>query len=95
MAEFLEMMMMVFFGLSWPINIVKDLRSRTAKGKSLVFGVFVVLGYTCGLMGKILSGNITYVVFFYVLNTVMVSVDFALTLRNYHLDLEREKEKLA
>ena len=23
--EFLEMMMMVFFGLSWPINIVKDI----------------------------------------------------------------------
>ncbi len=95
MAEFLEMMMMVFFGLSWPINIVKDLRSRTAKGKSLVFGVFVVLGYTCGLAGKLLSGNITYVVFFYVLNTVMVSIDFALTLRNHRLDLEREKEKLA
>ncbi len=95
MAQFLEMMMMVFFGISWPINIVKDLRSRTAKGKSLGFGVFVVLGYTCGLAGKILSGNITYVVFFYVLNTVMVSIDFALTLRNHYLDKQREKEEQA
>ena len=95
MEQFLEMMMMVFFGISWPINIVKDLRSRTAKGKSLWFGVFVVLGYSCGLLGKILSGNITYVVFFYVLNTVMVSIDFALTLRNHYLDLQREKEERA
>ena len=94
MVQFLEMMMMVFFGLSWPINIFKDLRSRTAKGKSLCFSVFIVVGYICGLGGKLLSGNITYVVFFYVLNTVMVSIDFALTLRNHYLDKQREKGEL-
>lgn len=35
MAEMLEIIMIVSFGVSWPINVVKSYRARTAKGKSL------------------------------------------------------------
>ena len=35
MAQVFEMIMLICFGLSWPFNITKSVRSRTAKGKSL------------------------------------------------------------
>ena len=36
-AQVFEMIMLICFGLSWPFNITKSVRSRTAKGKSLWF----------------------------------------------------------
>ena len=95
MAQVFEVIMLLCFGVSWPFNIAKSLRSRTAKGKSVLFGTCVVVGYICGLTGKIISGNITYVVAVYILDLVMVSIDLSLTLRNRKLDREaeaREKE---
>ena len=43
MAKFLEVMMLICFGLSWPFNIVKSWKSRTARGKSLLFECCVIL----------------------------------------------------
>ena len=34
-AEILETLMIISFGISWPLNILKSYRSRTTKGKSL------------------------------------------------------------
>ena len=86
MSEFLEACMVIAFGISWPMNIVRSLRSRTAKGKSLLFLVFILLGYVAGIASKLISGNITYVFFFYVLNLLMVSFDTVLYFRNRRLD---------
>ena len=91
MAEFFEGMMLVCFGLSWPFNIAKSLRSRTAKGKSMLFESLIILGYLCGLAGKFISGNVTYVVAVYLLDIAMVTTDLLLTIRNAKLDQEREK----
>ena len=85
--------MLLCFGASWPFNILRSYRSRTAKGKSLVFSVLVMVGYISGLLGKFQSGNITYVVAFYVLDLVMVGIDFVLTLRNRALDRAEEAAK--
>ena len=95
MAQFLEVMMLVCFGLSWPFNIMKSWKSRAAKGKSLLFECCVIIGYCCGLAGKIIGGNITYVVAVYVLDILMVSVDLLLTIRNIFLDkaADRRAEK--
>ena len=95
MAQFLEVMMLVCFGLSWPLNIMKSWKSRTAKGKSLLFECCVIIGYCCGLAGKIIGGKITYVVAVYVLDILMVSVDLLLTIRNIFLDkaADRRAEK--
>ena len=95
MAQFLEVMMLVCFGLSWPFNIMKSWKSRTAKGKSLLFECCVIIGYCCGLAGKIIGGKITYVVAVYVLDILMVSVDLLLTIRNIFLDkaADRRAEK--
>ncbi len=92
MAQVFEMVMLICFGLSWPFNIAKSLRSRTAKGKSLLFEVCIIVGYLCGLAGKFISGNVTYVAAFYVVDILMVSTDLALTCRNRKLDrLQKEK----
>lgn len=90
MAELFEIIMVVCFGLSWPISIRKSYRSRTAKGKSLVFECFILVGYMFGIASKIISHNISYVVVFYVINLVAVSIDVALYVRNRRLDLQAE-----
>ena len=45
MTDLLEALMIFCFGLSWPISIRKSWTSRTAKGKSLFFEVFLLVGY--------------------------------------------------
>lgn len=85
-VHLLEAGMLVCFGISWPFNIYKSWTARTARGKSLVFGFCVITGYSFGLASKFISGDITYVVGFYILDVVMVAIDLALTLRNHRLD---------
>ena len=92
MAQIFETGMLICFGLSWPFNIAKSLRSRTAKGKSMLFQIIVIMGYLMGLTGKFISGNVTYVAAVYVLDILMVSCDLAITMRNHRLDKIRENE---
>ena len=73
--------------------MAKSLRARTAKGKSVMFEIVIIIGYLCGLAGKFISGNITYVAAFYVADILMVSIDLALTFRNRALDCMAAKEE--
>ena len=91
MSELLEAMMVISFGLSWPMSIMKSYRSRTTRGKSILFISFILFGYACGIVSKIIGNNITYVFFFYVLNFFMVGVDIALYIRNAKFDQEASK----
>ena len=93
MAQVFEMIMLICFGLSWPFNIAKSLRSRTAKGKSLWFEVCIIVGYLCGLAWKFICGNVTYVAAFYILDIAMVTTDLVLTVRNKRLDQAAEQEE--
>ena len=91
-VQLLEIGMLVCFGLSWPFNITKSLRSRTAKGKSTSFEIMIIIGYILGLASKFVSGNITYVVVFYILDILLVSTDLILTFRNRALDKKEEQK---
>ena len=93
MAQVFETLMLICFGISWPFNIAKSLKSRTAKGKSLQFELCVVIGYLFGICGKFVSGNISYVLVVYALDVTMVTFDIILTLRNMALDRMAEKKK--
>lgn len=93
MAQIFETIMLICFGLSWPFNIAKSLRSRTAKGKSLQFEICIVIGYLFGIAGKFVSGNVSYVLVVYVLDVMMVMIDIILTLRNMALDRMAEKKE--
>ena len=86
MPEALEAAMILCFGLSWPLSIVKSLRSRTTKGKSLFFLCAIAIGYAAGIAAKLLAGQVNYVFVFYVLNQVMVLADIGLYVRNRRLD---------
>lgn len=92
MAEIFEVIMVVCFGLSWPISIHKSWVSRTAKGKSLVFELFLIVGYVFGIASKFVSGRINYVVIFYCINLVAVSIDASLYFRNRRLDRLAEQK---
>ena len=37
MADFFELLMIVCFGVSWPLNIYKAWKARTTKGSSVPF----------------------------------------------------------
>ena len=93
LAEILEVIMIVSFGASWPMNVMKSYKARTAKGKSLAFLLLILFGYVAGIASKLVSGTITYVFAFYVLNLVMVSVDLCLYFRNVKLDKERDAKQ--
>ena len=87
MAELFEIIMIVCFGMSWPMNVIKSYRARTTKGKSLAFLLLISIGYVFGIIGKIISGSFKwYVMFFYVLNLCMVLTDVGMYVRNYRLD---------
>ena len=86
MAQSFEALMVICFGISWPLSIIKSYTVRTAKGKSLVFLLFILVGYGFGITSKLLAGQITYVFAFYVLNFVMVAIDTGLYFRNKSFD---------
>lgn len=97
LIDILEALTIGCFGLSWPISIRKSLISRTAKGKSLFFEVFLLIGYACGIVRKgiqfAVMGENDWLFFlsaiFYVLNFIMISFDVYLYFRNSKLDRER------
>lgn len=96
-ASIMEMMMVMCFGISWPLNIVKAWKARTAKGTSLLFYFFIWIGYVFALAGKfaLIYANAPkpwyetvhwYVMFFYIVNIVMVSAGIGIYFRNRMLD---------
>lgn len=89
-SEIFEAAMLLCFGCSWPMNITKSIRAKTAKGKSLAFELFVLVGYICGITGKCISGLINWVFAIYILDLLMVATDILLTLRNRRLDKRKE-----
>jgi hypothetical protein len=93
MSEILEVVMIVSFGASWPLNVIKSYRARSTKGKSLAFLCLIFFGYIAGIASKLLNEGYMatfadkwYVLFFYVLNLTMVGVDIGLYIRNHKLD---------
>ena len=89
MASILETTMLVCFGLSWPVNLMKAYRAGTTKGTSLFFIALITLGYIAGIAAKLVSGQITYVLAVYVFNLVMVLGNLLVYFRNRRLDRQR------
>ena len=86
MPEIFESLMMIFFGISWPFNIIKSWRAKTAKGKSFLFLLFVFFAYIFGISSKFMSGRLNYVLVFYITNCLMVATDMVLYFRNCNYD---------
>ena len=86
-----EAAMLVCFGISWPVSIVRSIRARSAKRKSLLFLILIFLAYTSGILHKSLV-RFDIVIVLYILNMTMILIDIALYIRNTKLDKAKEKE---
>ena len=78
-----EVLMLICFGAAWPFSIYRSYVSRSTEGKSAVFLIVVLVGYIAGMLNKIFY-HYDNVFYLYLLNFIMVSVDFMLYLRNRH-----------
>lgn len=91
-SSIFEMLFLIGFGLSWPMNIVKDIRGKTSKGKSLMFLVFALFAYACGILSKLTAETISFVLIFYIINAVMVVIDTIFWFVNHKRDLMCDAE---
>ena len=87
MVTVFESIMLVCFGISWPISVYKSATSKSTKGKSVLFTFAIIIGYIAGITGKIVGGNINYVLVLYLINLAFVCVDLAL----YFINKKRER----
>ena len=93
MSAIFETIMLVCFGLSWPINVVKAYKAGTTKGTSLPFILLIITGYFAGITAKIVNGQFNYVFIVYIINLLIVMLNVVVYFRNYHLDKKtNEKE---
>ena len=90
-APILETVMLVCFGFSWPINLIKAYKAKTAKSTSLPFVLLLIAGYVAGISAKIIMGNINYVLVAYLLNLAIVSLNLVVYFRNAALDKQANK----
>ena len=98
MSELFEIVMIVAFGASWPLNVYKSYRARTAKGQSLPFLCLIFFGYIAGIASKFLNeaymsefSHKWYVLVFYFINLTMVGISLLLYARNARFDRLSEK----
>ena len=90
-APILETIMLVCFGFSWPMNLIKAYKARTAKSTSLPFILLIITGYIAGISAKITNGNLNYVLIAYLLNLAIVSLNLVVYFRNVALDKKANK----
>ena len=91
LAEIFETIMILCFGLSWPMSIVRSVKSRSTQGKSLMFMCFIVFGYICGIISKCITHTYKLAFWFYFPNVIMVSADICLYFRNRSLERKAGK----
>ena len=93
LAHLLEAGMLVCFGFSWPLNVVKAYRAKTASGTSLAFIILIITGYIAGISAKIINNQFNYVLGVYFLNLAIVSANVFVYIRNKRLDKKSSGSK--
>lgn len=86
MKEIFEFTMLVCFGLSWPISVRKSIKTKSTQGKSVLFIGAIIFGYIAGIAGKIIGGEMNYVLIIYCINLAVVSLDLCLYFHNKKLE---------
>ena len=96
LADILDATMIVGFGISWPLSVYKAVKSKTAKGTSLLFLLFIECGYVAGITSKIVNPSFNWatrwwVFVFYVFNLTMVTINIVV----YFINKNRDKQSLS
>lgn len=89
MAQIMEALMLICFGISWPVSVYKSWTSRKTGGKSLLFLLLIDTGYIVGLLGKIIY-DFNWVIVVYCANTLFVTIDIILYFRNKTIEKRLE-----
>ena len=97
-ATICETIMVICFGVSWPLSIYKSATSKSTKGKSPYFIMAIITGYVAIIIGKIVLNEFTFWLdilkfVLYIVNLCMVSTDLALYFRNRKLEKAAESQK--
>ncbi|CAM2795115.1 hypothetical protein [Slackia exigua] len=95
MASVLEAIMLVCFGLSWPINAIKAYKAQTAAGTSWAFLALITFGYIAGIAAKFVGGMVNWVLAVYFLNLAALAVNWAIFFRNRAVDAQRAADRAA
>ncbi len=85
-----EIIMLLCFGAAWPFSIFNSWRSKSTKGKSVIFLITLMIGYIAGIINKIYY-SYDAVIYLYILNLVMVMIDTCLWVRNRRIEREGKK----
>ena len=94
MSSIFEAAMLVCFGFSWPMNVRKAIKAKSAKGMSLAFILLIIVGYIAGITAKFMNHQINYVLSVYILNLVIVFTNLVVYFRNRALDRRSEAMKM-
>ncbi|MCR5253279.1 MAG: hypothetical protein K6C98_06145 [Treponema sp.] len=81
-----ESLMLICFGFSWPLNVIKAYKARTARGTSLPFIILIITGYVAGITAKFIGHHLNYVLVVYFLNLAIVLTNLCVYFRNRALD---------
>lgn len=99
LASILEAVMLICFGCSWPMNLVRNYKAKTAKSMSLGFIVLIISGYVAGIIAKFvtvfaLHKNVAWYVFvMYFFNLIVVSANLVVYFINRNLDRQAAAKK--
>lgn len=96
MSELLESVMLICFGLSWPMSLYKNVKARSAKNMSLNFILLIILGYVAGIVSKLCANKFNYVLAVYIVNLVIVGANLVVYFinKNYDKKGDVQHEKL-
>ena len=93
MSELLEIIMLICFGVSWPVNAVKAYKARNTKGTSLLFLLLILTGYIAGIRAKLTNRSYMaqidkkwYVLIVYIINLCSLLVNLRIYYRNRKLE---------
>lgn len=95
-ATICETIMVICFGVSWPLSIYKSATSKSTKGKSPYFIMAIITGYVAIIIGKIVLNEFTFWLdilkfVLYIVNLCMVSTDLILYYRNKRIEKAETK----
>ena len=91
MAELLESTMLICFGLSWPMNLAKNIKAKSARNMSLQFILLIIIGYIAGISAKIYNHRFNYVLVVYLLNLIVVSANVVVFFINRRYDRQAKE----
>lgn len=94
-----EILMVIAFGAFLPVNLIKSLKNKNNKGKSLLTLMLMAFGFLCGVISKITTIIVTnddkaliaVALIFYIINFAMAAGDLALYFHYRSMEKMREE----